>query len=143
MAILLSKNIAQCDDRAARRPPDRAAVGWAWTGRNIILDEALATATVKIHVYSQLFTMWSHICILFLRQMNQLIILWIWNFIENFEIDHKNMECLLWRTILFILAICALDYSFDNFNDESLSNIGDRNNDNVVRYHWSLIRHCY
>ena len=33
MAILLSKNIAKCDDRAA--------VGWAWTGRNLILDEAL------------------------------------------------------------------------------------------------------
>ena len=34
-------------DRAARRPcatarrDDRAAVGWAWTGRNLILDEAL------------------------------------------------------------------------------------------------------
>ena len=52
MAILLSKNIAQCDDRArprgdraARRREDRAArraaVGWAWTGRNLILDEAL------------------------------------------------------------------------------------------------------
>ena len=40
MAILLSKNIAQCDDRARRRD-DRAAVGWAWTGRNLILDEAL------------------------------------------------------------------------------------------------------
>ena len=39
MAILLSKNIAQCDDRARR--DDRAAVGWAWTGRNLILDEAL------------------------------------------------------------------------------------------------------
>ena len=39
MAILLSKNIAQCDGRARR--DDRAAVGWAWTGRNLILDEAL------------------------------------------------------------------------------------------------------
>ena len=37
-------------DRAARRPrgattvrrDDRTAVGWAWTGRNLILDEALA-----------------------------------------------------------------------------------------------------
>ena len=36
MAILLSKNIAQCDDRAA--------VDWAWTGRNLILDEALPRA---------------------------------------------------------------------------------------------------
>ena len=36
MAILLSNNIAQCGDV-------RAAVGWAWTGRNLILDEALAT----------------------------------------------------------------------------------------------------
>ena len=52
MAILLSKNIAQCDDRAARRPrgattarrDDRTAVGWAWTGRNLILDEALEQA---------------------------------------------------------------------------------------------------
>ena len=25
-----------------RRRDDRAAVGWAWTGRNLILDEALA-----------------------------------------------------------------------------------------------------
>ena len=33
MAILLSNNIAQCDARAT--------VGWAWTGRNLILDEAL------------------------------------------------------------------------------------------------------
>ena len=33
MAILLSENIAQCGDRTA--------VGWAWTGRNLILDEAL------------------------------------------------------------------------------------------------------
>ena len=47
MAILLSKNIAQCDDRArprgatTARRDDRAAVGWAWTGRNLILDEAL------------------------------------------------------------------------------------------------------
>ena len=46
MAILLSKNIAQCDDHAlprgatTARRDDRAAVGWAWTGRN--LDEALA-----------------------------------------------------------------------------------------------------
>ena len=37
MAILLSNNIAQCDDRAA----PFAVVGWAWTGRYIILDEAL------------------------------------------------------------------------------------------------------
>ena len=32
------------DDRVARRSrgrDDRAAVGWAWTGRNLILDEAL------------------------------------------------------------------------------------------------------
>ena len=43
MAILLSKNIAQCDDRARR--DDRAAVGWAWTGRNLILDEALIGLT--------------------------------------------------------------------------------------------------
>ena len=56
MAILLSKNIAQCDDRAARRPSgvtterrdDRAAVGWAWTGRNLILDEALY---IYIYIY--------------------------------------------------------------------------------------------
>ena len=47
MAILLSKNIAQCDDRTrprgatTARRDDRAAVGWAWTGRNLILDEAL------------------------------------------------------------------------------------------------------
>ena len=47
MAILLNKNIAQCDDRApprgamTARRDDRAAVGWAWTGRNLILDEAL------------------------------------------------------------------------------------------------------
>ena len=42
MGILLRKNIAQCDDRAARRPRDnRPAVGWVWTGRNLILDEAL------------------------------------------------------------------------------------------------------
>ena len=47
MGILLSKNIAQCDDRArpcsatTARRDDRAAVGWAWTGRNVILDEAL------------------------------------------------------------------------------------------------------
>ena len=47
MAILLSQNIAQCDDRArprgatTARRDDRAAVGWAWTGRNLILDEAL------------------------------------------------------------------------------------------------------
>ena len=40
MPILLSKNIAKCDDRAQPRG-DRAAVGWAWTGRNLILDEAL------------------------------------------------------------------------------------------------------
>ena len=46
MAILLSKNIAQCDDRATTaRRDDRAAVGWAWTGRNLILDEALRTVT--------------------------------------------------------------------------------------------------
>ena len=25
-----------------RRRDDRAAVGWAWTGRNVILDEALS-----------------------------------------------------------------------------------------------------
>ena len=50
MAILLSKNIAQCDDRARRprtRRDDRAAVGWAWTGRNLILDEALAGYCLK------------------------------------------------------------------------------------------------
>ena len=55
MAILLSKNIAQCDDRAERRPrgattarcDDRAAVGWAWTGRNLILDEALIIPATK------------------------------------------------------------------------------------------------
>ena len=53
MAILLSKNIAQCDDRArprgttTARRDDRAAVGWAWTGRNLILDEALATAYTR------------------------------------------------------------------------------------------------
>ena len=47
IAILLSKNIAQCDDRAGprgattARRDDRAAVGLAWTGRNLILDEAL------------------------------------------------------------------------------------------------------
>ncbi len=54
MAILLSKNIAQCDDRARPRGattaprddrtvrrPHRATTGWAWTGRNLILDEAL------------------------------------------------------------------------------------------------------
>ncbi len=47
MAIFLSKNIAQCDDRArprgatTARRDDRTAVGWAWTGRNLILDEAL------------------------------------------------------------------------------------------------------
>ena len=40
MATLLSKNIAQCADRARQRD-DCAAVGWAWTGRNLILDEAL------------------------------------------------------------------------------------------------------
>ena len=57
MAILLSKNIAQYDDRArhddraARRPcDDRAAVGWAWTGRNPILDEAL----VRMHSFNHL-----------------------------------------------------------------------------------------
>ena len=50
MAILLSKNIAQCDDRA--RHDDRAAVGWAWTGRNLILDEALCGA---IHVCVTVF----------------------------------------------------------------------------------------
>ncbi len=44
MAILLSKNIAQCDDRARR--DDRAAVGWAWTGRNLILDEALKARVI-------------------------------------------------------------------------------------------------
>ena len=50
MAILLSKNIAQCDDRARPRGAttawrdDCAAVGWAWTGRNLILDEALLLA---------------------------------------------------------------------------------------------------
>ncbi len=57
MAILLRKNIAQCDDHAARRPrgattarrDDRAAVGWAWTGRNLILDEALP---VRIYTYT-------------------------------------------------------------------------------------------
>ena len=55
MAILLSKNIAQCDDRArphgltTARRDDRAAVGWAWTGRNLILDEALAAVNVKLH----------------------------------------------------------------------------------------------
>ena len=38
MAILLSNDIAQCDDHAA--------VGWAWTGRNLILDEAVAVDTV-------------------------------------------------------------------------------------------------
>ena len=27
---------------ARRRRDDRAAVGWAWTGRNLILDEALS-----------------------------------------------------------------------------------------------------
>ena len=44
MAILLSKNIAQCDDRATTARRDgRAAGGWAWTGRNLILDEALPT----------------------------------------------------------------------------------------------------
>ncbi len=50
MAILLSKNIAQCDDRArpcaTARRDDRAAVGWAWTGRNLILDEALQTPPI-------------------------------------------------------------------------------------------------
>ena len=38
MAILLSNNIAQCDGRAV---VTRAAIGWAWTGSNLILDEAL------------------------------------------------------------------------------------------------------
>ena len=63
MAILLSNNIAQCDDRArddraARRPRgattvrwsvDRAVVGWAWTGKNLILDEALGTSTLDAY----------------------------------------------------------------------------------------------
>ena len=52
MAILLSKNIAQCDDRArprgamTARCDDRVAVGWAWTGRNLILDEALVMSVM-------------------------------------------------------------------------------------------------
>ena len=62
MAILLSKNIAQCDDRVARRPcgattarrDDRAAVGWAWTGRNLILDEALDVINAKLSYLSTL-----------------------------------------------------------------------------------------
>ena len=54
MAILLSNNIAQCDDSAVRRPrDDLAAVGWAWTGRNVMLDEALTmtllTGSVRWH----------------------------------------------------------------------------------------------
>ena len=55
------KNIVQCDDRAARRPrgvttarrDDRAAVGWAWTGRNLILDEALLPTMCQFFVVIQ------------------------------------------------------------------------------------------
>ena len=36
---------------AARRD-DRAAVGWAWTGRNLILDEALAVSSRCVTVAS-------------------------------------------------------------------------------------------
>ena len=56
MAILLSQNIAQCDDRArprgatTARRDDRAAVGWAWTGRNLILDEALSRGSPSVGV---------------------------------------------------------------------------------------------
>ena len=55
MAILLSKNIAQCDDRTrprgatTARRDDRAAVGWAWTGRNLILDEALGSRNKSVN----------------------------------------------------------------------------------------------
>ena len=53
MAILLRRNIAQCDDRAAQRQcgattarrDNRPAVGWVWTSRNLILDEALIAGT--------------------------------------------------------------------------------------------------
>ena len=44
--IISNGNIAQCDDRARR--DDRVAVGWAWTGRNLILDEALTVAEISI-----------------------------------------------------------------------------------------------
>ena len=33
-------------DATTARRNDRAAVGWAWTGRNLILDEALVTPSV-------------------------------------------------------------------------------------------------
>ena len=40
MAILLSNKIISPNATTARRD-DCAAVGWAWTGRNLILDEVL------------------------------------------------------------------------------------------------------
>ena len=33
---------------ATARRDDRAAVGWAWTGRNLILDEALAEGVANM-----------------------------------------------------------------------------------------------
>ena len=43
LAIPLSNNIAQCDDRAATARHD----GWAWTDRNLILDEALGVNEIS------------------------------------------------------------------------------------------------
>ena len=37
-------------DATTARRNDRAAVGWAWTGRNLILDEALYGGSILVHV---------------------------------------------------------------------------------------------
>ena len=35
-------------DATTARRNDRAAVGWAWTGRNLILDEALQLGAIQV-----------------------------------------------------------------------------------------------
>ncbi len=58
ISVKISPNVTTVRDRAARRPcgattvrrDDRAAVGWAWTGRNLILDEALGKGRGRLIV---------------------------------------------------------------------------------------------
>ena len=53
---------------ATARRDDRAAVGWAWTGRNLILDEALSVGTQECHVIdtilqhkpNKVYIFWKH-----------------------------------------------------------------------------------
>ena len=62
--ISLNNNIAQFDDRAVRRRPRGASTARhdraGWTGKNLILDEALSIGNVKT---DSVFTRFDYCCI--------------------------------------------------------------------------------